>query len=82
MASERDVDAKGVKGVAVILRTENQMLESQNIMVLRFVGIEKAFDTVPREMVLATGVLKAEARMVKEFKVNIGLSQISAFNRS
>ena len=82
MASERDGDAKGVKGVAVILRTENQMLESQNIMVLRFVGIEKAFDTVPREMVLATGVLKAEARMVKEFKVNIGLSQISAFNRS
>ena len=34
MASERDVNAKGVKGVAVILRTENQMLESQNIMVL------------------------------------------------
>ena len=99
MASECDGDAKGVKGVAVILRTEHQMLTSQNNMVLRFVGIEKAFDTVPREMVLAKGVLKAEARMIKEmqermkvvlighimltgFKVNIGLSQISAFNRS
>ena len=39
------------------------MLERQDNMVLGFVGIEKAFDTVPREM--ATVVLEAEAMMVR-----------------
>ena len=33
-------------------------------MVLGFVGIEKAFDSVPKEMVLATVVLEVEAMMV------------------
>ena len=67
-------------------------------MVLGFVGIEKAFDTVPREM--ATVVLEAEAMMVRamyertkgriliehmmltEFKAIIGMKQRSALNRS
>ena len=44
-------------------------LEVQGSMALGFVDIEKAFDTVPREMVMMTlrwmGVLKAEARMVE-----------------
>ena len=44
-------------------------LEVQGSMALWFVDLEKAFDTVPREMVMATlrwmGVPEAEARMVE-----------------
>ena len=45
------------------------ILEVQGSMALGFVDLEKAFDTVPREMVLATlrwmGVPEAEVRMVE-----------------
>ena len=44
-------------------------LELQGSMALGFVDLEKAFDTVPREMVVATlrwmGVPEAEVRMVE-----------------
>ena len=44
-------------------------LEIQGSMVLGFVDLEKAFDTVPREMVMAMlrwmGVPQAEVRMVE-----------------
>ena len=44
-------------------------LDAQGSMALGFVDLEKAFDTVPREMVMATlrwmGVLEAEVRMVE-----------------
>ena len=46
------------------INDRNKMLERQDNMVLGFVGIEKAFDTVPREMVLTTVVLEVEAMMV------------------
>ena len=43
-------------------------LEVQDSMALGFVDLEKAFETVPREMVMATlrwmGVPEAEVRMV------------------
>ena len=41
----------------------------QGVMVVGFVDLEKAYDTVPRHMVMATvrwmGVPEAEARMVE-----------------
>ena len=44
-------------------------LEVEGSMALGFVDLEKAFDTVPREMVMATlqwmGVAEAEVRMVE-----------------
>ena len=44
-------------------------MEVQGSMALGFVDLEKAFDTVPREMVMATlrwmGVPEAEVRMVE-----------------
>ncbi len=44
-----------------------KILEVQGSMALGFVDLEKAFDTVPREMVMATlrwmGVPEAEVRM-------------------
>ena len=46
-----------------------KILEVQGSMALGFVDLEKAFDTVPREMVMATlrwmGVPEAEVRMVE-----------------
>ena len=46
-----------------------KILEVQGSVALRFVDLEKAFDTVPREMVMATlrwmGVPEAEVRMVE-----------------
>ena len=49
IARERDEDAKGGKGGDGHINDRNKMLERLDNMVLRFVGIEKAFDTVPRE---------------------------------
>ena len=47
----------------------DKRLEVQDSVVLGFVDLEKAFDTVPREMVMATlrwmGVPEAEVRMVE-----------------
>ena len=44
-------------------------MEVQGSMALGFVDLEKSFDTVPREMVMATlrwmGVTEAELRMVE-----------------
>ena len=44
-------------------------LEVQGELALGFVDLEKAYDTVPREMVMATprwmGVLEAEVRLVE-----------------
>ena len=46
-----------------------ERLEVQGSMALGFVNLEKAFDTVPREMVVATlrwmGVPEAEVRIVE-----------------
>ena len=46
-----------------------KILEVQGSMSLGFVDLEKALDTVPREMVMATlrwmGVPEAEVRMVE-----------------
>ena len=61
---------RGTTGEMYILR---QMVEKrpevQGSMALGFVDLEKAFDTVPREMVMATlrsmGVPEAEVRMVE-----------------
>ena len=43
-------------------------------MALGFVDLEKAFDTVPREMVMATlrwmGVPEAEVRMVEDLRAH------------
>ena len=50
-------------------RPESPRLEVHGSMALGFVDLEKAFDTVPREMVMATlrwmGVPEAEVRMVE-----------------
>ena len=52
-----------------VLRQMVEKMEVQGSMALGFVDLEKAFDTVPREMVMATlrwmGVPEAEVRMVE-----------------
>ena len=49
-------------------------LEVQTSMALGFVDMDKAFDTVPREMVMATlrwmGVSEAELRVVESIRKN------------
>ena len=56
-------------GMYVLRQMVEHRLEVQGSMALGFVDLEKAFDTVPREMVLATlrwvGVPEAEVRMVE-----------------
>ena len=56
-------------GMYVLRQMVEKRLEVQGSMALGFVDLEKAFDTVPREMVMATlrwmGVPEAEMRMVE-----------------
>ena len=56
-------------GMYVLIKMVEKRLEVQCSMALGFVDLGKAFDTVPREMVMATirwmGVSEAEARVVK-----------------
>ena len=56
-------------GVYVLRQMVEKRLEVQGSMALGFVDLEKAFDTVPREMVMATlrwmGIPEAEVRMVE-----------------
>ena len=56
-------------GMYVLRQMVEKRLEVQGSMALGFVDLEKAFDTVPREMVMATlrwmGVPEAEVRMVE-----------------
>ena len=56
-------------GLYVLRQMVEKRLEVQGSMVLGFVDLEKAFDTVPREMVMATlrwmGVPEAEVRMAE-----------------
>ena len=55
-------------GMYVLRHMVEKRVEVQGSMALGFVDLEKAFDTVPREMVMATlhgmGVPEAEVRMV------------------
>ena len=56
-------------GVYVLRQMVEKRLDVQGSMALGFVDLEKAFDTVPREMVMATlrwmRVPEAEVRMVE-----------------
>ena len=56
-------------GMYVLRQMVEKRLEVQDSMALGFVDLEKAFDTVPIEMVMATlwwmGVPEAEVRMVE-----------------
>ena len=56
-------------GMYVLRQMVEKRLEVQGSMALGFVDLEKAFDTVPREMAMATlrwmGVPEAEVRMVE-----------------
>ena len=61
---------RGTAGWMYVLRQMvEKRLEVQGSMALGFVDLEKAFDTVPREMVMATlrwmGIPAAEVRMVE-----------------
>ncbi len=53
----------------VLRQMVEKILEVKGSMALRFVDLEKLFDTVPREMVMATlrwmGVPEANVRMVE-----------------
>ena len=55
-------------GMYVLRQMVEKRLEVQGSMALGFVDLEKAFDTVPREMVMATlrwmGVQEAEVRII------------------
>ena len=76
----------------VLRQMVEKILAVQGSMALGFIDLEKAFDTVPRERVMATlrwmGVPEAEVRMVEgmeegaseEFEVNIGLRQGSVLS--
>ena len=56
-------------GMFALRQMVEEKLEMQGRMAVGFVGLKKAYDTVPREMVVATlrwmGVPEAEARMVE-----------------
>ena len=56
-------------GMFALRQLVEKILEIQGRMAVGFVDLEKAYDTVPREMVMATvrwiGVPEAEARMVE-----------------
>ena len=66
MNRRRDVRSETDDGMYVL---RQKRLEVQGSMALGFIDLEKAFDTVPREMVMATlpwmGVPEAEVRMVE-----------------
>ena len=59
-------------GMFALRQMVEKRLEMQGRMAVGFVDLEKAYDTVPREMVMATvrwmGVPEAEAMMVEENK--------------
>ena len=58
-----------IDGMFALRQLVEKRLEMQGRMAVGFVDIEKAYGTVPREMVTATvrwmGVPEAEARMVE-----------------
>ena len=69
---EQQLSMKGrgtADGMYVLRQMVENRLEVQGSMVVGFVDLEKAFDTVPREMVMATlrliGVPEAEVRVVE-----------------
>ena len=69
---EQQVFRKGIgtaDGMNVLRQMVEKKLDVQGIMVMGFDDREKAFDTVPREIVLATlrwmGVPESEVRMVE-----------------
>ena len=74
MTSEKSSNCSGrgrvtADGMYVLRQMVVKRLEVQGSMALGFVDLEKAFDTVPREMVVATlrwmGVPEAEVRMAE-----------------
>ena len=56
-------------GIFALRQTVEKRLEMQRRMAVGFVDLQKVYDTVPREMAMATvrwmGVPEAEARMVE-----------------
>ena len=68
----------------VLRQMVEKRLEVQDSMALGFVDLEKAFDTVPREMVMATlwwmGVPEAEVRMVESSKSDGGRRSFEEFD--
>ena len=59
-------------GMYVLRQVVDKTLEVQTSMALGFADMDKAFDTVPREMVMATlrwmGVSEAELRVVESIR--------------
>ena len=69
MKNNTDSEGRGTSdGMFALRQMVEKRLEMQGKMAVGFVDLEKAYDTVPREMVMATvrwmGVPEAEARMV------------------
>ena len=74
-------------GMFTLRQLVEKRLEVQVVMALGFVGLEKAYDTVPREIVMATlrwmGMAEAEVRLVegiykgtkRRFLVGPGMSE-------
>ncbi len=64
----------------VLRQMVEKILEVHGNMDLGFVDLEKAFDTVPREMVMATlwwmGVPEAEVRMVEGHEVEDAMKKL------
>ena len=56
-------------GIYVLRHMVEKIMEVQSSMAVGFIDLEKAFDTIPREVVMATlrsmGVPEAEVRMVE-----------------
>ena len=70
MKNNMDSEGRGTTdGMFALRQMVEKRLEMQGRMAVGFVDLEKAYDTVPREMVMATvrwmGVPEAEARMVE-----------------
>ena len=67
-------------GLFTLRQFVEKKLEKQGSMCIGFVDLEKAFDTVSREMVMANGRVIIGAGMSEQFSVNIGLRQGSALS--